>query len=62
LLRAIEEVPRRLMQQRQLARFHLPEIHIAAMTGQPGNAVSGYPSPVGEQFQADQIRIARKRR
>ncbi len=36
---AVEEVPRRLVKQGQLALLHLIEIHIAAASGQPGDAL-----------------------
>ncbi len=59
---AVEKVSRRLVEQGQLALFHLVEIHVAASAGQSGDALAVDPAPVGQKFEADEIGIARKGR
>jgi hypothetical protein len=46
------------MQQRKLALFDLVEIDVAAAARKAGDAAAVDPSPIGEKFEADQVRIA----
>ena len=58
----IEEIPRRLVQQRQLAFDNLVELHLAGAPVPAREPVRGDPTPLGQPLQADQQRIAREGR